>query len=336
MIVFVSGCRRSVENEVVLCATVDQEIAAPMMGAFYRAQEGVITPKARFGIDASDIDAFVDEVTGMTDGFHADLIWSDDIFLMTELARRGVLKSHAWKTEATFPDGMKATDGTWRAMAATARVLIVNTDLLTEKAQYPRSVDDLTDVTWKGKCGIANPTRGAMAIHAGIIASQKGNAADDWFKQVSDNAVVVKRDAEVATAVAKGTLAWGLTSSSDAVAEQDASSPIAVVFPDQSPDKPGTVRIPNAVGIVASAQHPVAAARLADYLVSPTVEERLAMSDASQIPISPIATYTPRVLTGEIVRWSMVDFDAAAKAFDAIQPSLEKNFTLPRSEIAEQ
>lgn len=327
-----SGCGAGIESEVVLGATVEQDIAAPMLGAFYRSEEGRVSPKARFGIDFTDLDAFTSEITGETDGFVADVIWSDDIFLMTDLSRRGLLASHDWKTEPTFAAGMMASDRTWRAFAATARVLIVNTDLLKNKNDYPQSVDEIADPRWSKRCAMAIPTNGAAAIHAGIIGQLKGiEAASQWFKATSTNAMLMKRDAEVATAVAKGQLDWGLTSSADAVAEQDAANPIAIIFPDQSPGKPGTVQIPHAVAVMKTAPHPIAAAKLADYLVLPSTEDRLAMSDAAQIPLSRLATFKPRVLTGASVRWAEVDFQQASLAYDELKPILETLFSPPVS-----
>jgi iron(III) transport system substrate-binding protein len=219
----------------------------------------------------------------------------------------------------------KAQD--WRAFAATARVLIVNTDLLKDSNEYPTSVDELADPKWSQRCALAMPTFGNPAIHAGVIAQMKGiDPAKRWFEVVSGNAIVMKRDAEVATLVAKGELAWGLTSSADAIAEQDAAKPIAILFPDQSPSSPGTVLVPHAIAVMASARNPKAAAKLADYLVLPTTEDRLAMSDAAQIPLSRAATSRPRVLTGESIRWTEIDFDQASLAFDKIKPTLETAF----------
>jgi len=321
------GCSAPLESEVVLCGTVDQDIAAPMLGAFYRSEEGKVTPKARFGVATTDRDAFVAEITGKTDGFVADVLWSDDIFLMADLSRRGLLAARSWKTESTFPKGMIAKNQDWRAFAATARVLIVNTDRIKNEAEYPKSVDELADPKWNQLCSLAMPTFGNPAIHAGVIGQLNGiDAAKQWFADVAVNAIVMKRDAEVATAVAKGAIAWGLTSSSDAIAEQDASGPIAIVFPDQSPSNPGTILIPHAIAVMSNAPHPVAAAKLADYLVLPSTEDRLAMSDAAQIPLSRQATFRPRILSGETIRWAETDFDKASLAFDQLKPLLETKF----------
>jgi iron(III) transport system substrate-binding protein len=174
---------------------------------------------------------------------------------------------------------------------------------------------------------LAVPIAGFPAIHAGIIGQAKGEKqASDWYDEVSTNAVVMKRDAEVATAVAKGELDWGLTSSSDAVVEKDHANNIAIVFPDQAPDQIGTVRIPSVAGVMRSSPHPRAARKLAIYLTLPITEDRLAMSDAAQIPLSPQATFKPRVMSGNVVRWAEVDFAKAADVHEALRPKLRTLF----------
>jgi len=55
------------------------------------------------------------------------------------------------------------------------------------------------------------------------------------------------------------------------------------------------------------------------------------MSDAAQIPLSRLATFKPRVLTGASVRWAEIDFNQASSAFDELKPILETLFPPPAS-----
>ena len=50
----------------------------------------------------------------------------------------------------------KADDGTWYGFAARARILLVNTSIVSE-ADRPRGIRDLLDPKWKGRIGIAKP-----------------------------------------------------------------------------------------------------------------------------------------------------------------------------------
>jgi iron(III) transport system substrate-binding protein len=65
---------------------------------------------------------------------------------------------------------------------------------------------------------------------------------------------------------------------------------------------------------------------LADYLVRPETEDRLAMGDSSQLPISRASKFPPRVLPEEPIRWMRVDFEAAAADWDQWSADLLQMF----------
>lgn len=327
VVVAATGCSPQVENEVRLHSTVDQEISAPILSAFHRAQNKLVRPTAIFSNAGVDREELIDRIHSKDPDIASDVLWTDDILLMIQLEHRGLLKPHSWQVAADFPANMKAEDGTWCGIAAIARVVMVNTDKLSSDADHPKSVDELADPRWRQRCAIATPLLGTAAIHAAVIAQQKGvDDAYEWFKQIVSNAVVLPSNSAVASAVAAGRVDWGLTDSNYAVAYQDQSSSIAIVFPDQSALGQGTLRIPNGVAILAGAPHPVAAAQLADYLVLPTTEDRLAMSDTAQIPLSRQSNFRPRVLSASPVRWASADFSAAYDAWNALEPRLRTLF----------
>jgi iron(III) transport system substrate-binding protein len=312
---FVAGCSPKTEQEVVLYTTVDQEISAPILSAFHRAESNKIQPQAIFS-DSS-----------LTPDDSSDVLWTDDILLMIELQKSGLLMPRKWKGTLDFPEDIKDSNGAWHGFAATARVLMVNTNNMPDETARPTSVDDLADPRWHRRCAIAIPNSGTAATHAAIITQSKGiDQAKEWFAKVASNAVLLPTSSAVAASVAAGRVDWGLTDSNYAVVAQDGAGPIAIVFPDQDTIQPGTVRLPQAVAVLANAPHPGAAAKLADYLVLPITEDRLAMSDAAQIPLSRKATFKPRVLTNQSVRWATVDFVAAYETWQAIAPDVLRSF----------
>ncbi len=127
-------------------------------------------------------------------------------------------------------------------------------------------------------------------------------------------------------AVSSGQVAWGLTDTDDAIIEQDQGRPVAIVFPDQQSDQPGTLRIPNTVAVLKNAPHPVAAGILADHLVRPETEDRLAMGNSSQLPISESSKFPPRVMPESPVRWMRVDFERAADGWEEWAEELRRCF----------
>lgn len=318
------GCNSQPSGEVVMYTTVDQEFAAPILSAFTRAEGKQIKPRAVFESASAPelaqqiIARFPDEQAPdeSTQGQAAcDLFWDDGMLDTLRLQKRGLLATHDWQVPADWP--AVAEDRTWCGFAARARVLIINENLLPDLAERPASVLDLADPRWRDQCGMAEPRRGTAATHAAVLYQQLGRESfREFFTQVAENAQLLPSNRSVAQAVALGRLAWGVTDSDAAILERDDGMPVAIVFPDQQPLQFGTLRIPNTVAVLKNAPHPEAANLLADFLVSPATEERLAMGDSAQIPLFRSATYQPRVLPAEGARWMEADFEAAAESWD--------------------
>lgn len=326
-LVGLSGCERRSEKEVVIYTTLDQEFSAPIVGAFHRSTESTITPAVKFEIQRSPTVQLVDQIIAERGRPSADVFWNNEILQTIRLQKLGLLQPHPWKLEPGYPAEMRAADGTWCGFAARGRVLLVNTQRLTDPATYPSSVDELADPRWKGRCALAQPLFGTAATHAAVIRELKGaEQARRWFSAVAENAVVLADNKRVALAVATGQVDWGLTDSDVAIVERDDREPVAIVYPDQQPDQPGTLRIPNTLAILKGAPHPVAAAQLVDFVVTPAIEDRLAMGGSSQLPVSRLAEHRPRVLPETPVRWMRIDFEAAAAHWEQLAAELTEIF----------
>lgn len=323
-LLFAIGCSRRPEGEVVLCSTVDKDFAAPILSSFARSVENEIQPRPHFNSRpnwSSDIGPLVAEI----EQHGCDVFWNSGILHTLRLQKLGLLEPHDWQVPAGWP--AVAADKTWCGFAARARVLIVNVELLPEADQRPTSVMELADDKWKDRCAIARPSTGTAATHAAVLYQQLGaERAEAFFKDVAGNAAILSSDQHVAEAVARGDYAWGLTNSDAAVAERDDRMPVAIIFPDQQPSQWGTLRIPTTVAILNTAPHPVAARALADFLVSPETEKRLAMGNSSQIPLFREVDYTPHVLPPEGARWMEADFEAAAEDWETVEALVERIF----------
>jgi iron(III) transport system substrate-binding protein len=80
-------------------------------------------------------------------------------------------------------------------------------------------------------------------------------------------------------------LAFGITDTDDAMIEVEKGLPIAIVYPDQGEYGMGTLFIPNTLAVIKGGPNREPAHRLVDYLLSPTVEEKLAAGPSAQIPL---------------------------------------------------
>lgn len=322
-----SGCIKRSESDVVVYSALDREFAFPILDSFERSSGGGTRVIAKYDVESTKTVGLVNLIIAEQDAPHCDLFWNNEIMHTVRLQKLGLLEPRKWTVDAGYPPDMVASDGTWCGFAARARVLIVNTDLIDDVNQYPSSVTDLIDTKWSKKCAMARPLFGTTATHFAVLRESIGReAAVEMLKAIRENAVVLSGNKQVALAVSSGQVAWGLTDTDDAIIEKDQGKPVAIVFPDQQPDQLGTLRIPNTVAVLKHAPHPTAAGVLADHLVRPETEDRLAMGDSSQLPISIASKFPPRVMPEQPVRWMRVDFEQAAEGWEEWARELKSLF----------
>lgn len=301
------------ESDVVVYSALDEEFASPIFAAYERSVDHETGIVAKFDVESTKTVGLVNQIIAEQRSPVCDLFWNNEIMHTVRLQKLGLLKSRTWSVAPGWPKDMIASDGSWCGFAARARVLLINTEKIASKDDYPTSVRDLTNPKWKDNCAMARPMFGTTATHFAVLRVRDGHDKTlEFLQQIRDNAVILSGNKQVALAVASGQVAWGLTDTDDAVIEKDRLAKVAIVFPDQQTDQPGTLRIPNTLAILKNTPHPVAAESVADYLVSAKTEDRLAMGDSSQMPISRDSQYKPRVMPRDPVRWMKVDFEAAA------------------------
>lgn len=312
---------------MVVYSALDREFAIPILDAFERSTDGQTRVVAKYDVESTKTIGLVSRIIAESDQPICDLFWNNEIMHTVRLQKLGLLEPRSWQVERGYPADMMASDGSWCGFAARARILIVNTELIQDPSEYPQSVSELADPKWANQCAMARPLFGTTATHFAVLRESLGReAALEQLTAIRDNAVILSGNKQVALAVSSGQLKWGLTDTDDAIIERDHMLPVAIVFPDQAPDEPGTLRIPNTIAVLKHAPHPVAASMLADYLVRPETEDRLAMGDSSQLPISPNSKFPPRVLPDQPVRWMRVDFEAAAEGWDEWAAELQEIF----------
>jgi iron(III) transport system substrate-binding protein len=321
------GCLAKPENEVVVYAALDRDFSQPILQSFERAHEKT-TVSTVFDVEASKTVGLVKRIEAEKDRPRCDVFWNNELLHTIRLAKKGLLEPRRWDIPSNWPAALKAEDGTWVAVAARARVLLVNKDLLPDPAQYPSSVQELADPKWKKVAGVALPLYGTTATHFTIMNDKLGSEkADQWFKDVAANATVLSGNKQVALAVSAGQLQWGLTDTDDAIIEVDRGAPVAIAFPDQASSQMGTLLLPTSVAVIRNAPHPVAAGKLADRLVSEDVEGRLAIADSAQIPLRPNSKAQSRLAIPSTIRWADVDYVKASDDWESMQTKLQTIFT---------
>lgn len=326
-----AGCVPVPENAVVVYSAADREYAQPILDAFQRQLPGVEVT-SQFDIESTKTVGLANRIVAEATKTRCDVFWNNEIMHTLTLEKKGLLQPITWDVPSNWPGAMRSSRNCWMGIAARARVLIVNRQLLPPDATRPSSVMDLADAQWAGRCGIALPLFGTTATHFTVLIQHLGDAAAETFlRQVAQNAVVLSGNKQVAIQVASGQLAWGLTDTDDALVEMDAGMPVEIIYPDQRPEQMGALRIPNTVAVIAGGPHPVAAAQLANYLVSEKTEGRLAMGASGQFPVRPEHPETSRAQQDPSgkklpIRWMDVDFSAAADRWPQANQTISSIF----------
>jgi len=328
----VIGCGERVPPKVVVYTSVDKEVALPIFAEF--TQTTGIRVKAKFGHDlvgggTGGTEALTEAILAERDDARCDVFWNDEILHTIALEHAGLLQPHASAAESAFPASARSPHSTWYALASEARVLVVNKHQVAE-ARLPKSLYDFADPQWYERVGLAKPLTGLPATHAACLFETMGDStAREFFVRIKRNARILQSDRDVARAVASGSLAFGLTNSSDAVLEIAAGSPVTIVYPDQGANDFGTLYIPMTVALVKDSPHAEPAAQLVDYLLSAAVAKQLADGPRAYLPARTDVPASDRVKTPDEVRAMRADFQAAAKAWDATTKILGEMFAAP-------
>ena len=183
-----------------------------------------------------------------------DVFWGNE-----ELRTRQLAAEHVFRE----------TNG-WAAVGYRSRRIVINTNRLS-LAAAPRSLLELTNVTWRGKVALAYPQFGTTATHFHALRQHWGDDRwQAWCRGLAaNNPLLVDGNSVVVKMVGRGEAWIGMADSDDVAAGQEEGLPLAPL-----PMSEETLLIPNTVAVVRGAPHPEAAQRLFDYLQRRDVVQR--------------------------------------------------------------
>ena len=313
------------EQVVVVYTALDRQFSEPILDDF-TAQTG-IKVRAVYDTESTKTVGLANRIRAEKNRPRCDVYWNNEILNTLRLKTEGLLQSASPSQAVNYPARYRDLDGYWYGFAARARVIIVNTDLVKPGA-FPKLIADFADPRWRGQTGIAKPLFGTTASHVAclfaVLGTEKAKELLASFRQ--NDIQIVAGNKTCAEMVAAGRLAFGLTDTDDAVIEKEAGKPVRIVFPDGAEGDMGTLLLPNTLAVVKGAPHPLAAARLINYLLSPEVEARLAEGPSAQIPLHRDSKTRSRVVDLRAIRQMEVDFTQAAEQFTSAAAYIEKQF----------
>ncbi len=293
-------------NTVVVYSSVDDVFARPICERFQK--ETGIEVKLVPDTEETKSTGLLNRLIAEKARPQADVFWSGDPVRAAVLKRKGISTPYKPASPADATGRFSDTAGHWSALSARARVLIVNTNVVSAEAM-PRSLEAFLDSKWKGKACLANPLFGTTSMHAAALFDTLGEAkAKEFFEAIRANGVkVLSSNGEVKRRVAAGEFAFGLTDTDDASVAIKEGKPVIAVYPDQNGR--GTLIVPNAAVLIANGPNPENGRKFIDYLLSPTVEQALAESEAAQMPLRPGVPVPANVKRVEEIKTLAVDYE---------------------------
>ncbi|MGB9738371.1 extracellular solute-binding protein, partial [Chloroflexus sp.] len=139
----------------------------------------------------------------------ADLFFAQDAGALGALAAADVLIPLPTDVLNQVEARFRSSDGRWVGISGRARVVVYNTNKLTE-ADLPRSITGFVDPQWRGRVGWA-PTNGSFQAFITAMRVQLGEEATrKWLEGMIANEVkTYERNAAIVQAVAAGEIDVG-------------------------------------------------------------------------------------------------------------------------------
>jgi iron(III) transport system substrate-binding protein len=157
-----------------------EELVGPLLADFTEATG--IEVEARFG-DTAEMANLI-----LTEGENspADVFFAQDAGALGAVAEQGLLAPLSEEILGAVDERFKSPTGEWVGVSGRARVVVYNTDTLSE-TDLPDSIFDFTDPAWSGRIGWA-PTNGSFQSFVTALREIEGeDRAREWLEGIQAN-----------------------------------------------------------------------------------------------------------------------------------------------------
>ena len=145
------------------------------------------------------------------DATNAGVFLSQDAGALGALSKAGLFVTLPDDIAGAVAQGFTSTDGSWVGVTGRARVLVYDSEKVTED-ELPRTSDEIVSPEWSGQVGLA-PTNASFqsAVTAYRVMEGEG-AAESWLTALKTNNVqIYENNGAILEAVESGQLTMGLT-----------------------------------------------------------------------------------------------------------------------------
>jgi iron(III) transport system substrate-binding protein len=204
----------------------------------------------------------------------ADVFFAQDPGGLGAVANAGLLAPLPEEVQNSVKPEFRSPDGLWVGVSGRARVVVYNTEVITE-TDLPADIWDFTDPQWSGRIGWA-PSNGSFQAMVTAMRVEWGEERTrEWLEGIqANNPVVFEGNAPIVEAVGAGEIDLGFVNHYYLyrfLAEQGENFPARNYFLPGG--GPGSLVMVAGVGQLASAQNAENALRFIEFLVSAEAQQ---------------------------------------------------------------
>jgi iron(III) transport system substrate-binding protein len=257
----------------------NQELVGPLLEQF--TEDTGIEVEVRYG-DTAEMAALILEEGANSP---AEVYYGQDAGALGALSAEGRLSPLPQELLDQVDPALRSQDGRWVGTSGRARVVVYNTDRLSE-ADLPDSIVDFTNPEWRGRIGWA-PTNGSFQAFVTALRVLEGeDGARQWLEGIQANEpVVFENNTSIVEAVAAGEVEVGLVNHYYLyrfLAEDADYSAANKFFSDGDP---GALINVAGAGVVDTSDRSEDAQRFVEYLLSSSAQEYFA-TETFEIPLA--------------------------------------------------
>lgn len=321
------SCQSRIEGDIVNVYThrhyaVDQEIFA-----LFTEETGI-----RVNVINASADELIQRMETEGENSPADLLITVDAGRLNRAHNKGLLQAFdSGQLTKLVPKQYRHPEGFWYGMTARARIIAYAKDRI--NADEIQDYAELANPKWRGRVLVRSSDNVYnQSLMASIIAADGEAKATAWANGLIANLAREPKgsDRDQVKAIASGegdltivnTYYIGQLLNSDNEEERKAGESVGIIFPNQS--NRGTHVNISGFGIAKHAKNKESAIKLAEFLLSETVQQKLAITNF-EYPLNPNVE-----MANLLKQWgtfkrdsinlsSLGDFnDQAIKVFDAV------------------
>jgi iron(III) transport system substrate-binding protein len=273
-------------DTLVVYSGREEELVAPLFERF--EQETGITVEVRYA-DSAELAATIAE-----EGDNSPA----DVFFAQDPGSLGAVEEQL----AELPDEVldrvgeefRDADGHWVGTSGRARVIVYNTDELSED-EVPASVFELTDPRWKGKVGLPPTNASFQAFVTAMRLDVGEERTRQWLEALKANEPrFYEKNTPVVEAVASGEIELGLVNHYYLYLVKEELGSNAPIENKYLPgDDPGALVSVAGAGVLEGAEHGDVAERFVEFLLADE-QQRFYTEEAEEAEIPLVEGIGPR------------------------------------------